>query len=368
VPYLPEPAYTHGTSAPIGVLLVNLGTPEAPTPQALRPYLKQFLSDPRVVEVPRAIWWLILNGIVLNTRPAKSAQKYAQIWTTEGSPLKVHTQRQAQLLQSRLDQLLPGAPVAVEWAMRYGNPPVQDGMVALRNRGCDRVLVLPLYPQYAASTTGSTYDAVLDTLRLTRNVPALRVLKQFHDHPAYVAALAANVREYWAMHGRPERLVMSFHGVPRFSLDRGDPYHCQCQKTGRLLAEALELPEGFHLLTFQSRFGKAEWLKPYTMESIEQLGRAGVGRLDVVCPGFVSDCLETLEEIAMENRAAFLGSGGREFHYIPCLNERADWIDALAAIVLHELQGWMDTRPDGEAQRAAAARSRERALLLGAAR
>jgi protoporphyrin/coproporphyrin ferrochelatase len=368
MPYLPEPAYTHGSIAPLGVLLVNLGTPEAPTAQALRPYLKQFLSDPRVVEIPRAVWWVILNGIVLNTRPAKSARKYAQIWTSEGSPLKVHTQRQALLLQDRFRQLLPGAPIAVEWAMRYGNPPVQEGLAALRNRGCDRVLVLPLYPQYAASTTASTYDSVLETLRATRNVPALRMLKQFHDHPAYIAALTASVREYWAAHGRPGRLLMSFHGVPRFSLDRGDPYHCQCRKTARLLAEALGLPDGFHLVTFQSRFGKAEWLRPYTMETIEQLGRERIGRVDVLCPGFVSDCLETLEEIAMENKAAFLGAGGQEFHYIPCLNERADWIDALAAIALQEMQGWVDEAADGGAERAAASRSRERALMLGAAR
>jgi ferrochelatase len=367
MPYLPEPEYSHGSLPAIGVLLVNLGTPEAPTARALRPYLKQFLSDPRVVEIPRALWWPILNGIILNTRPAKSAEKYAKIWTAEGSPLRVHTQRQAERLQAVLAGHA-GAAVTVEWAMRYGRPSVTEGMRGLRERGCDRVAVLPLYPQYAASTTASTYDAVLEALSAMRNVPALRMLKQFHDHPAYIAALAANVREYWADHGRPDRLVMSFHGVPRFSLDRGDPYHCQCHKTGRLLAEALELPAQSWLVTFQSRFGKAEWLKPYTMDTIAQLGREGTARVDVVCPGFVSDCLETLEEIAIENRAAFLAAGGREFNYIPCLNERDDWMQALAGIALDELRGWLDPAQDAQAARAAAMQSRERALRLGAAR
>ena len=367
MPYLPEPPYAHGTVPAVGVLLVNLGTPEAPTARAVRPYLKQFLSDPRVVEIPRALWWPILNGIVLNTRPAKSARKYAAIWMPEGSPLKVHTRAQAQMLQALLAEHF-GTGVVVEWAMRYGRPTVEEGLAALREKGCDRVLVLPLYPQYAASTTGSTYDTVLGALTTLRNVPALRIVKQFHDDPGYIDALAANVREHWAAHGRPDRLLMSFHGVPRFSLDRGDPYHCHCHKTGRLLAEALALPAGSWLVTFQSRFGKAEWLKPYTMETIERLGREGVGRVDVVCPGFVSDCLETLEEIAMENQAAFVAAGGRGFHYIPCLNQRADWIGALAGIVLRELQGWVDREADVASQEAAAAQSRARALGLGAAR
>jgi ferrochelatase len=368
MPYLPEPRYTHGTVAPAGVLLINLGTPEAPTAQALRPYLKQFLSDPRVVEIPRAVWWLLLNGIILNTRPAKSAEKYKTIWTPEGSPLKVHTQRQAQALQAALAERADDAPVVVEWAMRYGKPSVQAGLAALREQGCDRVLVVPLYPQYAGSTTGSSYDAVFAALQESRNVPALRFVKQFHDHPAYIGALAASVQAYWAEHGRGDRLVMSFHGVPRFSHDKGDPYHCHCHKTGRLVAEALGLPKDAYVVTFQSRFGKAEWLKPYTQETIEALGRAGVGRVDVICPGFVSDCLETLEEIAIENRAAFLSAGGRDFHYIPCLNERPEWIGALAGIALNEMQGWLGSGRDPERVRAEAARSRELALSLGAAR
>jgi protoporphyrin/coproporphyrin ferrochelatase len=364
--YQPEPQHTHGTPAGLGVLLTNLGTPEAPTAQALRPYLRQFLWDPRVVEIPRPLWWLILHGIILNTRPAKSAQKYAAIWTAEGSPLQVHTRRQAEQLQSVLSQLVAGTSIAVEWAMRYGKPSIADSLGALRARGCERVLVLPLYPQYAASTTGSTYDAVFAALRTSRNVPELRIVKQFHDHPGYISALAASVREHWSAHGRPDCLVISFHGVPRFTVDRGDPYRDQCQHTGRLLAEALELSADAYRVTFQSRFGRAEWLKPYTMETVAQLGRDGMRRIDVICPGFVSDCLETLEEIGMENRAAFLAAGGETFHYIPCLNERPDWIRSLAGVALQQMGGWVDTNT--ELQVRPAAPSREFALQLDARR
>lgn len=360
--YLPEPEHRHDTAPGIGVLLVNLGTPEAPTAAALRPYLKQFLSDPRVVEIPRWIWWLILNGIVLNTRPRQSAEKYATVWTPAGSPLKVYTAEQATLLAATLDRR--GCPVRVEWAMRYGEPSVARGMDALRAAGCDRLLVLPMYPQYAASTTASTYDAVFDVLRQTRNTPALRLIKHFHDYPPYIAALAASVREHWAVHGEPDRLIMSFHGLPRFSLDRGDPYHCECQKTGRLLAEALGLAKDRYRVTFQSRFGRAEWLKPYTMETMAELGRDKVRRVDTICPGFTADCLETLEEIALENKSAFLEAGGSEFHYIPCLNGRADFIDALASLVVDNLTGWLPaSMPAAEL-----AATRERALALGASR
>jgi ferrochelatase len=364
VRYLPEPPYEHGTIGRVGILLVNLGTPEAPTAAAVRPFLKQFLSDPRVVELPRALWWPILHGIVLNTRPRKSAEKYAKIWTAEGSPLKVHTQRQANLLRTRL-AAGPSAPV-VAWAMRYGAPAVDAGLAQLRATGCDRVLVVPLYPQYAASSTGSTYDAVFAAAARLRNVPELRLVKHFHDDPGYIGALARSVREYWTAIGRPERLVMSFHGVPRYTLERGDPYHCECQKTGRLLAEALSLRPEDYVITFQSRFGRAEWLKPYTQDTVTALGRQRMRRIDVVCPGFVSDCLETLEEIGIENKAAFLSAGGGAFHYIPCLNEDEAWIEALAAIAQVHLRGW--TEPFGPASQAEAGASRTRALALGATR
>jgi protoporphyrin/coproporphyrin ferrochelatase len=363
--YVAEPLHPHGTIAKTGILLVNLGTPQAPTARALRPYLAEFLSDPRVVELPRPLWLPILYGFILNTRPRRSAEKYAKIWTAEGSPLKVHTERQARLLGARLGEATR-ALLAVEWSMRYGSPSIADGLLKLREHNCDRVLVIPLYPQYAASATGSTYDALACALARMRNVPALRVVKHFHDHPDYIQALAQSVKEYWSVNGRPEKLVMSFHGVPRFTLDRGDPYHCECQKTGRLLAEALMLKPEHYVVTFQSRFGRAEWLKPYTMQTLEQLGKQKAKRADVVCPGFVSDCLETLEEIAIENKAAFLGAGGGDFHYIPCLNERAAWIQALAAIALENLQGWLGGDADlGAAEREALV-SRDRALAGGA--
>jgi ferrochelatase len=363
--YLQEPAYQHGTISKIGILLINLGTPDAPTGQALRPYLKEFLSDPRVVEIPRAVWWLILNGVILNTRPKKSAEKYAQIWTSEGSPLQFHTERQAKLLKGYLGDRV-NAPIVVEYAMRYGNPSVASVLARLKEQGCDRILVLPLYPQYAASSTATAFDAVFHALAGMRNMPAIRTVRHYHDHPGYIAALAQNVRDYWQQNGRPDKLVMSFHGVPRFSLDKGDPYHCECQKTGRLLAEALGLDAQQYQICFQSRFGRAEWLQPYTAATLEALGKAGTGRVDVVCPGFVADCLETLEEIAMEVKAGFLNSGGREFHYIPALNERADWMAALTGIALEHLQGWIAAEPDQEHAVHAAAESRNRALAMGA--
>lgn len=362
--YLPEPRHRHGTVPRVGILLVNLGTPDAPTPQALRPYLRQFLSDPRVVELPRPLWWLILNLFILPSRPRASARKYAGIWTPEGSPLLVHTRNQATLLKGYLGERTR-TPLAVDFAMRYGKPPVEEVILRLKAAGCDRLLILPLYPQYAASATGSVFDAVADVVRRLRNPPELRLIKHFHDHPGYIAALAESVRSHWTQHGRPDKLIMSFHGVPRASLDRGDPYHCECQKTGRLLAEALGLPAEAWQVTFQSRFGRAEWLKPYTQPTLEALARQGVGRVDVICPGFVSDCLETLEEIGMEAKAAFLAAGGREFHLIPCLNERPDWIRALADIALSHLQGWLHEDPAALSREAEA--SRTRALALGAA-
>jgi ferrochelatase len=321
------------------VLLVNLGTPEAPTAPALRRYLKQFLSDPRVVEIPRPIWWLILNGIILNVRPKKSARKYAQIWTPDGSPLKVHTEKQAKLLRGALGHA--GHPdIAVAWAMRYGEPAVANMLDKLQAEGAKRILVLPLYPQYAASTTASTFDAVAAWLKTRRNLPELQLVRDYHDHPGYIGALAQSVLDHWMAHGRPDdsyRLMMSFHGLPKRCTDLGDPYQSECLATGRLLAQALGLTEQQYAITFQSRFGAAEWLQPYTQPTLEDYARAGVKRVDVICPGFAGDCLETLEEIGLECRDAYLQAGGGEFRYIPCLNERADWIAALTQMVLHRL-------------------------------
>ena len=363
--YLKEPEYKHGQQSRTGILLVNLGTPAAPTKEALRPYLKQFLSDPRVVEIPRALWWLILNGIILNTRPKKSAEKYASIWTGEGSPLKVHTEKQAKLLKGWLSERI-ASPYRVEYAMRYGNPSIPDTLAKMKAEGCERFLVLPAYPQYAASSTATALDEVFAWLRQTRNQPALRTVRHYHDHPGYIQALAANIRDYWQMHGRPDVLLLSFHGVPRYTLDKGDPYHCECRKTARLLVETLSLTESQYRVCFQSRFGRAEWLQPYTDKTLEALGKSGVGRVDVVAPGFTADCLETLEELAMEGRATFLGAGGKAFHYIPALNEHPRWIDALGQIALENLGGWTGETWDEDADEAARQLSRNLAIKQGA--
>jgi ferrochelatase len=358
--YRPEAPFKHGTPALTGVLLVNLGTPAAPTAAALRPYLRQFLSDPRVVEIPRPLWWPILHGIVLNTRPAKSAKKYAAIWMPEGSPLKVYTERQAKLLKGRLGQ--EGLPeLRVDWAMRYGAPSIPDVLEGMKAAGCARILVLPLYPQYAASATASVMDEVAGCLTRWRNLPELRYVRSFADHPGYIAALESRVREHWMKHGQGDKLVMSFHGIPRRSLDLGDPYHCECHKTARLLAEALRLPPERWQLSFQSRFGKAEWLQPYTQPTLEALAKAGTASVDVICPGFVGDCLETLEEIGMECKQAFLGSGGKVFRYIPCVNDRPDWIAALAQLTREHLGHWAHL-PQASAAELGARAARARAL------
>ncbi|MGZ8252354.1 MAG: ferrochelatase [Methylophilaceae bacterium] len=342
--------FNHQYQPKVGILLANLGTPDAPEAPALRRYLKQFLSDRRVVEIPRAIWWLILNGVILNIRPKKSAEKYAQVWTKEGSPLLAHARKQAQLLQGFLSQRI-ASPFAVELGMSYGNPSMASAIEKLVAQQCDRILVFPLYPQYAASSTASALDAVWRVLLNTRNVPAIRTIRHYHDHPAYIEALANSVREHWMINGRPEKLVMSFHGIPRYTLDKGDPYHCECHKTGRLLAEALELSKEQYLVCFQSRFGKAEWLKPYLATTLEYLGKQRIKRIDVICPGFSSDCLETLEEIAMEGKEIFKQSGGGEFYYIPALNEREPWIHAMCDIALENLSGWVSTEWDSAAAR-----------------
>lgn len=343
--YIPEPKYAHGDQLKVGILLANLGTPDAPTAKALRPYLRQFLSDARIVEIPRIIWWFILHCIILVFRPKKSAEKYASIWTKEGSPLLVHAQKQALLLRGFLGQKIK-SPFAVELGMSYGTPSMLSAIEKLKTQHCDRILVFPLYPQYAASSTASALDAVWRILLKTRNVPAIRTIKHYHDHPAYITALAQSVREHWRINGKPTKLVMSFHGVPKFHLLRGDPYHCECHKTARLLAEALALNKDEYLVAFQSRFGKQEWLKPYLASTLETLGKAKTARVDVICPGFSSDCLETLEEIAMEGQHIFQSHGGGEYRYIQALNENEAWIHAMTTIALENLQGWVNAEWD----------------------
>jgi len=366
--FLAEAPFAHDTVARTAVLLVNLGTPDAPEPAAVRRYLKEFLSDPRVVEIPRAIWLPILYGIILSVRPRKSAAKYASIWTPAGSPLRVHSEQQAMLLRGYLGSR--GVDVDVVLAMRYGKPSIEQALGELRKKRAERLLVLPLYPQYSATTTATVFDAVHAVLAQTRNVPEVRWVKHFHDQPSYIEALKSNVLAFWKKFGRAQdvggTLLMSFHGVPRRSLDLGDAYHCECHKTARLLAEALHLSKDEYAVSFQSRFGRAEWLRPYTAATLQELGRKATRRVDVVCPGFVADCLETLEEIAIEGKKEFLSAGGKEFHYIACVNDTPPFIEALADLVQAHVQGWPVARSEVAQRTQQANASAVRARLIGA--
>jgi ferrochelatase len=310
-----------------GVLLVNLGSPAAPTAGAVRRYLKQFLSDRRVVDLPPLLWQPILRGFVLTTRPRRSARLYQSIWTPEGSPLVVNTRQQAQGLAERLAR----HDVSVAFAMTYGAPSITDGLAELA--GCARIVVLPMFPQHSASTQGAVFDALAAALRPAMQLPSVDFVANFCEHPGYIAALAASVRAHWAAHGRGERLLMSFHGLPQRNIDRGDPYAEQCQRTAQRLAQALDLGSDDWQLAFQSRFGRARWLTPATDAVLRDWGQRGLGKLDVICPGFVADCLETLEEIAIGGRHTFQAAGGGEFRYIACLNDSPSWLDALAELV-----------------------------------
>ncbi len=347
---------------PSAVLLLNLGTPDAPTPSAVRRYLREFLSDKRVVELPRALWWVILNGVVLPLRATKVAKKYASIWlhsgiqnlldseslapfqpnaaALSGSPLRVYSQAQADTLQKYFEQ--QGRTIKVRCVMRYGNPALADALDALLKEGVERVLLLPLYPQYSATTTASAYDAVFNYLMRLRNQPAIRTVKDYCDHPAYIEALRCHIEGYWQIHGRPhflsgEKLLLSFHGLPQRCIDLGDPYYEQCLRTVQSLRQALQLNAEQAMVSFQSRFGKERWLEPYTTTILQQLGKDKRSRVDVFCPGFPADCLETLEEIAMEGGDTFRESGGGTYHAIPCLNHTPAWIAALAQIVQENL-------------------------------
>ncbi len=352
--------FDHARAPRIGVLLSNLGTPEEPTPAALRTYLREFLSDPRVIELPRWKWLPILHLFVLPRRPRTSAALYRQVWTAEGSPLFVTSRRQRAGVAARLGERF-GDRVAVALGMRYGKPAIASALAELAALDCRRLLVLPLYPQYAAATTGSTFDAVFTALMRARWVPALRTVASYHDEPGYIAALAASVRELWRRDGEPDKLLISFHGMPVRYFESGDPYFCCCQKTARLLAEALALPADRWQVSFQSLFGKEEWLQPYTDRTVAALARDGVRALDVVCPGFSADCLETLEEIDVLNRGIFARHGGERFRFVPCLNARADHLDFLADLVARHLAGW-DTDPnDSAADDARAAATARRA-------
>lgn len=332
--------------AKTGVLLVNLGTPDEPTPAAVKKYLREFLWDPRVVQIPRLPWWFILNFLVLPLRSGKVAAKYGKVWLKDGSPLRVYHLRQAQMLKGYLGERFKAA-LPVVGAMRYGSPSIAEGLEALKSRGCERVLLFPLYPQFSHSTTTSVKDVVPALLKRVGYAPSVKLLKEFHAHPAYAKAIARNINEYWMKHGRPDKLVMSFHGLPRAMVDAGDPYEQQCHASGQLIATELGWNDARTIVTFQSRFGRQEWIGPATDEMLASLGEAGTGRVDVVCPGFAADCLETLEEIAIEGRRTFLEAGGKEFHYIPSTNDTPAWMTALAAVAGDFLEKW--DRKQGDA-------------------
>jgi protoporphyrin/coproporphyrin ferrochelatase len=371
--FQPEPPFQHGTAAKTAVLLVNLGTPDAPTTASVRTYLAEFLSDPRIVEIPKPIWWLILHGIILRVRPAKSAAKYASIWldqnvdakSSRGSPLRYWTQQQAVGLQAALDASQSQNPdVVVRYAMRYGNPSIAQELDQLKAEGATRILILPLYPQYSGTTTASVSDAVFDWGKRQRVIPELRFVNRYHDHAGYIQMMGSRVRESWKKTGQPQVLVMTFHGVPERTLRLGDMYHCECMKTARLLAENLGLSKEQYRVTFQSRFGRAKWLQPYTEPTLVALAKAGIERVDLICPGFTSDCLETLEEIDMEAREIFIHAGGKQFNYIPCPNDNPEWLGVLRDIAVQHMGGWLETKAtnaDVEMQQ-----SRARALTMGA--
>lgn len=361
MPFKTEPVYSHGQAPRTAIVLANLGTPDAPTAPALRRYLAEFLSDHRVVEIPKPIWWLILHGIILRVRPAKSAAKYATVWTPQGSPLKVWTETQAKLLQGYLGER--GHQVTVRYAMRYGNPSIASVLDELKAQGATRVLIVPAYPQYSGTTTASVFDAVAHWGLKTRHLPELRFVNRYHDDPGYIAALAQRVQHHWLHHERGEHLVMSFHGLPERNLHLGDPYHCECHKTARLLAQKLGIDKDRYTVTFQSRFGKAKWLEPYTEPTLIAMAQKGVKSVDVVCPGFTGDCIETLEEINQEAREAFLHAGGQTFEYIECVNDSPDWMRALTHLTEQHLQGWPTQKADDPMELQA---SRERALAMGA--
>ena len=364
--------HDHAASECIGVLVTNLGTPDAPTPSSVRRYLAEFLADPRVIELPRWLWRPVLHGMVLRIRPRRSARAYASIWSPEGAPLLVNSRTITDALQARWADGPVANPieerrrrVMVALGMRYGTPSIPDAMNALREAGAARMVVLPLYPQYSGATGGATFDAVARALSGWRRVPALRFIDHYHDDPGYVGALAASIEAAWSEGGRPDRLLFSFHGLPRRCLDAGDPYHCECHKTARLVAETLGLDPETWRVAFQSRVGREEWLRPYTDETLVEWGREGLGRVDVVCPGFSADCLETLEEIGIRGCESFVAAGGGRLRYIPALNAGAAHIAALAALVERAIADWLaDPGED------AAGRDRRvaRARTLGASR
>lgn len=362
--YSGQPDYSHNQPQKTGVLITNLGTPDAPETSALRRYLAEFLADPRVVEVPRLLWWFILHGIILRFRPARSAHAYRQVWTEQGSPLLFHTQSQHAGLEARLQDHY-GDSVIVDYAMRYGKPAIGDVLEKLQRQGAAKLLVLPLYPQYSAATTASTFDALSADFRRRRWLPELRFITHYHDYPDYIAAMAQHIEQHWDKTGRGEKLILSYHGIPLRYLKAGDPYFCECHKTSRLLAEKLGLQESEYQTSFQSRFGREAWLQPYTDEILKSLPGKGVNSVDVFCPGFSADCLETLEEIDVENRGYFLQAGGKRFQYIPALNAENGHLNALFSLISDNLAGWNLSAENASELEARRARADKTAKSLG---
>ncbi len=337
IPDVPAPG---GRSKPLGVLLTNLGTPDNTSTKAVRRYLREFLSDRRVIDLNRALWLPILYGIILTIRPRKSAESYREVWLDEGSPLLVYARRQAEAMQRLFDQRLE-QPVKVAVGMRYGQPSLADGLAELYAAGCRRLVILPAYPQYSATTVATTYDKIGSILAGWAEQPALHTITSYAVEPGYLSALENSIREYWAEHGRPDRLVFSFHGIPKRYVKQGDPYPRDCGLTAYYVARRLGLTTADYKVCFQSRFGREPWLKPYLDETMKRWGAAGVGTVDVICPGFSSDCLETIEEVGSENRDYFEQAGGGQLRYIPALNDRADHVDFLANLAEHELGPWL---------------------------
>ncbi|WP_129641861.1 ferrochelatase [Peristeroidobacter agariperforans] len=349
VDYLGNSSYQHGSANRIGVLVANLGTPDGPDPASVRRFLADFLWDPRVVEAPRLVWWLALHGVILRIRPSKSAHAYQQIWTPEGSPLLVHS---SALVKRLGEALQPRWNAAVALGMSYGSPSIPEALEALRRQGAQRIVVLPLYPQYSGTTTASVFDRVTRQLQRWRWVPELRFIGSYHDDDGYVGALAASIEQHWRTHER-NHLLFSFHGIPKRYVAAGDPYYCQSVKTARLVAERLSLGEKEWSVSFQSQVGREEWLRPYTDERLLEYARSGPKRVTLICPGFATDCLETLEEIALRNRQSFLEAGGEAYDYIPSLNSSDAHVTALTDLIERQIQGWADlshrTPADAEA-------------------
>ena len=338
VKYIGEKDYEHGSKEKIGILITNLGTPDAPNKKELKVYLNQFLSDPRVIELPKILWQILLKLVILQIRPSKSAEAYKQIWTDKGSPLLDIANRQLNKIQSSFSS--KNENIVFEVGMRYGNPSIPDALIKLQKKQVRRLLVLPMYPQYCAATTGSTFDEVTNVLQKWRWIPEMRFINQYFEEKNYIEALSNSIKSFWKKTSKPQKIIFSYHGIPKRYLTNGDPYHCFCLKTTRLVKENMGLSDDEIMTTFQSRFGREEWLKPYTSETLKELPKQGIKNIHIISPGFSSDCLETLEELEEENKEYFMESGGENYHYIPCLNDHDDHIDVFVNLIKKHTQGW----------------------------